>query len=321
MIMNDDTRPDDGDGGMDADDTRLYEAETSSDVYENAVDDHLVTEPDAKRKRISSSLVFLGVGTLVGLSLAAAIAYFLKPPAFDDSAIRSDIAALSSKVQRLERAPEPAPVNLTPVRNDLRAVQTRLSTLRDRITTLEETADPAPIYADLVTRLETLQAEGFDIPEDFVFPDAPAPVDLSGIENRLTQLEQAVEKLASRSPQVITLAPPQESVDERFQTLAIDVSALPPFPADRLREAANELSGQGLVRRLLSQHVRVNGERNAKVLIKDIERYLANDQPRAALASYDALPDAMQSIARGWRADLAAAIDRAETRAQETPVQ
>lgn len=245
----------------------------------------------------------IGLGVLLGGALVASAAWYFQPEPFDDAELRAEIATLQSRLNTVQARPEPTPTDLSPLTRRLETTVTRLQALEARIQQLENTPDPAPIYADLVGRLEVLQEQGFEIPEDFVFPDMPEPVDLSEIEGRVDTIEQRLTALRAQRAAAVSSSM-QEDIDET----PVDLSNLGRFPGDRLREAADELSGEGLVQRIWSQHVRVRGEKTPRVLINDIESHLASSQPRAALASFEQLPEPMQDLARAWRAELESVI-------------
>lgn len=271
-------------------------------------------------RRIPRLPLIFGAGILTGLALAAVIVWQLRPAPFDDSQLRGQIAMLDEQIAAVASRPQAAPLDTRPLTRRLEAQAQRLESNEARLSEIDKAltelaadmdVDMAPIYSELVTRLETLQENGFEIPEDFAFQGAAEPVDLSGIETRLNRLEAglsaAQSNLEERQASTAAL-----SNDLTLPEPNIDLSRLSRFPADRLRQAADELSGEGLVKRFFSQHVRIRGEANPRILIGRVESHLENDRPRAALSNFEQLPEAMQSLARAWEAELRQAIDQAD---------
>ena len=68
------------------------------------------------------------------------------------------------------------------------------------------------------------------------------------------------------------------------------------------------LQGSGFLRRTMTRHIRLKGENNPHILIDRIEADLAAGRANAALSKFDQLPDSLQSLARGWRADMESAL-------------
>ncbi len=279
------------------------------------------------RKRPLWPLLLLG-GALLGFGASFAASYYTRPAAVDVSGLEAEVATLRSQIgaMQAERRAQPD------LSSQLAALQTRverlaaqsqqdavpaaepvdLSDLEARLDTLENRGSPE-IDEALVTRLETLQAEGL-------------PMELSDIEamqrqidslaDRLMRLEDAprdqsdvkalraeIEGLQSRMDEKAT----DMSVSEAPVTtlpIPVDPDSLPRFPADRLRAGAAELAGEGFIRRSLSRHVRVKDEGSAEVLIGEVETAMDAGDVQAAIAAFDQLPDALRNVARGWRAEM-----------------
>lgn len=224
-------------------------------------------------------------GFIAGVAMTVVINWFMRPDPYDPSMLNARISDLQSEIKTLQQKPDPVIPNVN------------LNPIRQRLSDLEARPTVDPLSEEIVSRMETLQAEGFQLPE---IPDFP---DITAIESRLVALETEFSKqqvrldaLAMRSP----VTTPTEPV--------IDPSTLPRFPADVLRRGAAELGGGGFLRRTFSQHVRIRGSDNPDVLISGVEMDLANGKARSALAKFDRLPTQLQALARAWRADMEEAL-------------
>lgn len=238
--------------------------------------------------------VALGAGAILGFALAFALSWYFRPAAYDPSALEAQVSDLRDEVAALQNRPDPVipTVNLQP--------------LTRRIQSLEARPTVDPLSEEIVSRLEALQAEGFELPE---IPDLP---DFEALENRVAALEskaetsealaqaQAAAIAALPAGGAVILAPASEPI--------VDPDTLPHFPAQVLRDGAAELGGSGFFKRTFSRHVRVQGSNAPDVLISGIESDLANGKPRAALAKFDRLPPNLQSLARAWRANMEEAL-------------
>lgn len=250
-------------------------------------------EEDAPKRRFPWPIA-LGVGLLVGLAIAFAISWFLRPVPYDSSALDAQIVELREELTALQNRPVPVipTVNLEP--------------LTRRIQSLEARPTVDPLSEEIVSRLETLQANGFELPE---MPDLP---DFAAIETRVAALEaqaQSLDLQAQAQAAAIAALPAGGAVavapaSEPF----VDPDTLPRFPAQVLRDGAAELGGSGFFKRTFSRHVRVRGSNAPDVLISGIESDLANGKPRAALAKFDRLPPQLRSLARAWRANMEEAL-------------
>lgn len=255
------------------------------DVPYEDIDDVPHDEPAPKRRLIGGLILVLGV--IIGFAVAFAIYWFMRPAPYDSSALEAQLSELQAEVTALQNRPEPVipTINLSPLRNRIAALEAR------------PTVDP--LSEEIVSRLENLQAEGFELP---VMPDLP---DFEVIEARIKALEDQIsaQALAISTLPVGGVAAPALDV-EPF----VDLDTLPRFPAQILREGAAELGGSGFVRRTFSRHVRVRGSNAPDVLISGIEDDLENGKPRAALAKFDRLPPQLRSLARAWRANMEEAL-------------
>jgi len=245
-----------------------------------------VTALEDEPKRRFGWPVAMGAGLLIGLAIATGISWYFRPAAYDASALEAQIADLRSDMTTLQNEPDPVipTVNLQPITRRLDALEAR------------PTVDP--LSDEIVSRLEALQAEGFELPE---MPDIP---DVSALEARISELEATVQSQASQISAMpaggATIAPASEPF--------IDPDTLPRFPAQLLRDGASEMGGSGFIKRTFSRHVRVRGSNTPDVLISGIESDLANGKPRAALAKFDRLPSQLRSLARAWRANMEDAL-------------
>jgi hypothetical protein len=250
-------------------------------------------EEDAPKRRFPWPLA-LGIGLLVGLAIAFSISWFLRPVPYDSSALDAQIVDLREEMTVLQNRPAPVipTVNLDP--------------LTRRIQSLEARPTVDPLSEEIVSRLETLQANGFELPE---MPNLP---DFEAIETRLDALEAQAQSLDLQAQAqaaaiadlpaggVVIVAPDSEPY--------VDPDTLPRFPAQVMRDGAAELGGSGFFKRTFSRHVRVRGSNAPDVLISGIESDLANGKPRAALAKFDRLPPQLRSLARAWRANMEEAL-------------
>ncbi|MEM7729799.1 MAG: hypothetical protein AAF311_11060 [Pseudomonadota bacterium] len=242
-------------------------------------EDYAEIDEPVRPKRLVWPWALLGGLVAGGLAATAAI-WMLWPDSYDASALEARIDTLESEVQALRRRPAPV------------APQVDLSPLERRIAALEDRPTVDPLSEEIVARMEALQAEGFTVPE------MPEPVDLAPLEARLSAMEERVEALTLAASSSV------RTVEDGPAGPVVDPSTLPRFPAQTLREGASEMSGSGLIRRTLSRHVRVRGEDTPDALIDTVEAELAAGRPAAALATFDRLPPRLQSLARGWRADM-----------------
>ncbi|WP_298917720.1 hypothetical protein [uncultured Algimonas sp.] len=230
--------------------------------------------------------LILGAGLVVALSLGAVAAWMMRPLPYDPGPLEARIEALQQEVATLRERPEPVipTVDLAP--------------LERRIAALEARPTVDPLSEEIVTRLETLQADGFEIPE---MPDIP---DVEALEARIADLEAGMQRRAVDAPSPSGLA---DTPPVRRET-AVDPKSLPRFPAQTLRDGAAELSGSGLIRRTFARHVRVRGADNPDRLIDLIEQDMMAGRPRAAIDKFDRLPAQLQTLARAWRADMEDAL-------------
>jgi hypothetical protein len=259
--------------------------ETDEDIYS----DEEVSETKASSSgRFQSVLLALG-GGILGAALTMGAVWYLQPDPFDPSAMEARLAELQADLERLENrpAPERETVDLTP--------------LLDRLDALEARPEPAPIDEALIARMEALQAEGFEIPE---IPEIP---DITALEARIAALEAELEAALVKAQAQEQAAAEAAALQARLNE-TVDPKRLPSFPAQTLRDGAVELSGSGLLRRTLSRHVRVGGEDSPEWLIEAISVDMRQGKARAALEKFDRLPPRLQSLARGWRADMEDAL-------------
>jgi hypothetical protein len=255
------------------------------DVAFEDVGDEFEAQATPKRRLLWP--LFIGVGVVIGFAVAFAASWYMRPAAYDASALEAEIADLQDEIITLKNRPEPIipTVNLAP--------------LTRRIAALEARPTVDPLSEEIVSRMEALQADGFQVP---VMPDLP---DFDAIEARLKALEdqdQAQAEAIAAIPigDVVAVEPETEPF--------IDPDTLPRFPAQTLRDGAAELGGSGFIRRTFSRHVRVRGSNAPDILIAGIEADLANGKPRAALAKFDRLPPQIRSLARAWRANMEDAL-------------
>ncbi|GLQ20159.1 hypothetical protein ACFFUB_03550 [Algimonas porphyrae] len=246
-------------------------------------DDFSDTAPLAMHARRPLWPFFLGGGLLLGFVIAMGVSWYLRPADMNIAPLEAEIETLRTELASLQtQEPVAAPtVDLGPV--------TR------RIAALEARPVVDPLNEEIVARLEALQADGFEI------PDMPEMPDIDALNTRIAALETLVATLDAR----ISAGSPTVAVSD---IAAIDPDSLPRFPADRLREGAQQLSGSGFFRRTFSRHVRLKGSNDPETLIAGIETDLANGKAQAALNKFDRLPPRLQSLARGWRADMEDAL-------------
>lgn len=232
--------------------------------------------------------LWLGAGFALGMVVASVGSWFLRPASFDPkpfedriASLETGISGLRSDVVALQNEPDPV------------IPEVDLSPLERRIIELEARPTVDPLNEDIVARMEALQAEGFEIPEIPEFPDMDA------LYARLSELEAGVQALESRPVIVEPLS---------SEPVTVDPDTLPRFPANALRDGADELTGGGFLRRTMSRHVRLKGDTSPHVLIDGIEADMDAGRANAALEKFDQLPDSLQSLARGWRADMENAL-------------
>jgi hypothetical protein len=200
--------------------------------------------------------------------------------------METELELVRVDVQTLENTPEP----IIPVVD--------FSPLEQRIIALEARPTVDPLNEEIVSRMEALQAEGFELPEIPVFPDMDTvEAQIAEFDARIQILEARIETVEDRPlPVLIDPIPVVE--------VTMDPDTLPEFPATALRQGADELSGSGFLRRTLSRHIRLKGDSSPHVLIDGIEQDMVAGRAEAAVRKFDQLPENLQSLARGWRADM-----------------
>ncbi|MGB6230024.1 MAG: hypothetical protein WBF53_07850 [Litorimonas sp.] len=224
----------------------------------------------------------LAAGLLLGFGATLGVTWFmLRADPFDPAPFRAEIEVLRAQVAELEAKPDPVipRVNLAPLQRRVEALEAR------------PTVDP--LNEEIVARMEALQADGFEMPE---LPDIP---DVTALETRISELEQALAVLAMEPRPELTVEIPEP---------AVDPETLPRLPVRALRDGIAQTVGTGLLRRTFSRHVRVRGDDEPDRLLDLIQQDLEAGRARAALAKFDRLPPEVQSLARGWRADMEAAL-------------
>ena len=270
----------------------------SEDMIENADDEAVMDAPadeseDAvvsSKRRMPLWPFLILLGALLGFAASFAATYFTRPASYDPEPLRAEleqqeaqIASLQKEIETQRDRPAPRP----------RAVD--LSPLEDRLTALENTPLPEwpepvpPIDEALVTRLEALKEDGFEV--------SPPP-DLAPLLTEIEALSLRVEALEAR-PTVQSVS--RETLQKQPDPISIE--SLPTFPADILREGAEARRGG-----LFSKHFRVRTEDDPLTLIEGVEADLSAGNAAAAVEKFDRLPQELQNLARGWRADMALAL-------------
>ncbi|MGB3456024.1 MAG: hypothetical protein WBG08_01480 [Litorimonas sp.] len=281
--------------------------EPEEDAYD--VEDIEAEDEPPRPKRPLWPFLLLG-GFLSGIALTLAAQWMMRPDVpepFDPTPLEARIDALQSELASVRNRPAP------------RIPRVDLSPLERRLDALEARPQVEDVIGgDVVDRLEALQREGFVIPDLTEFPDTDAmEARLSALEGRVEEVGAVAESasLAALDRPAPVIVAPDAAVPEPD----IDMSRLPRFPAQALRNGAAELAGSGLLRRTLSRHVRVRGEDSPDRLIDAIEADLSEGRPRAALTKFDRLPDRLKTLARGWRADMDSALAQAGAPAEPQP--
>lgn len=221
----------------------------------------------------------LAGGVVLGFAIAFAAYWYVRSLPIDTAPLQAEIATLRADIDALKSAPAPDAPSID------------LGPLTRRIAALEARPSVDPLNEDVVARLEALQAEGFEMPE---IPELP---DVEGLNARIATLEASLAALA-------TTVEVGASQPVAIEPVVIDPDTLPRFPAQALRDGAQQLSGSGFFRRTFFRHVRVTGSDDPDTLIAGIETDMASGQAHAALEKFDRLPPRLQSLARGWRADM-----------------
>lgn len=258
--------------------TEFDDPETELIVYE----DNLLHGEEPRR----DNKLWLGVllGSIVGFSVSfGASWYLLKPTPIDLSEIQSRLTDVETRITTIAAQPAPSVPDID------------LSPLQSRIAALEARPTVDPLNAEIVDRLEALQADGFELPE---MPEIP---DVSLIEDRLQALEARTDEVATS---LKTLREAPTLVEPVETETAVDPETLPSFPETIIRDGAAERVGGGFVRRTFSRHVRIQGDDNPQILVDGIVADMKAGKPRAALAKFDRLPPELQSLARAWRANM-----------------
>lgn len=260
----------------------------SPDDLEEEEQDGL-NEPVEVRPKSSKWPLWLGGGFIVGLVAASVGSWFFRPVAYDPQPLEQQLTELQAELESVKRdlrALEGEPDPVIPTIN--------LSPLEDRIADLEARPTVDPLNEEIVSRMEALQAEGFELPEVPEFPD------LDALNARISNLEAEIVRIDSE--------PREAAPKPDAEVLYVDPQTLPNFPAQALRQGAAELSGDGFFRRTFSRHVRLKGDTSPSVLIDGIEVDMAAGNPEGAIAKFDQLPESLQSLARAWRADMEDAL-------------
>jgi len=233
----------------------------------------------------------LGAGGGAALSkLTAKSLPDLSPLQTQMEALQSESKALKAQMTRLQRDIK---AKSAPAKIDLSGLETRLESLESA-----ESADVSvlpPIDADLVARLEALQAEGSEA------------LDLSDIMKRLHQLED------TRHEDVVADVKAALMTDERFipnpmpskepETKSASLpSDIPPFPKAEILKALDKFdSSKSWIKRTLDKNITVQSEDNPRYLVDLIEVDLSDGNFEDAMSKYDKLPSIAKSAGKDWR--------------------
>lgn len=251
-------------------------------------------------------------------------------PAFDLSPLESQIQDLKTRVAKAEAAaktaanqpaPEVKPVDLSPLETRLKALEAapapeidpealtalqsaqadgfewpNTSALEERLaaleTTLDAAPDPAEIPADLLERLDALEAVAQSSGAGEMSANGISEEELSILSERFDLIES---RLAGLENQPIA-APRIERV------------TLLPFPKAAMIDAVEDSVEGGLMKRALSKHIRVKDEGDPLTLIDGIEADIAGDRLEDAVKKYDRLPEPVRAVGQAWYNSVKASL-------------
>lgn len=239
-----------------------------------------------------------------------------------------DLSLLNSQLETIQSENQALRAQLNQLQQDIKkskpvAAKVDFSGVQSRLKALEQTnaqiieiqnAGPA-IDADLVARLETLQAEGSPV------------LDLSDINSRLDKIETAASNapsdladretfLAQLKSEILadetflqTLTPPAETAnikavvaDKSGIGTTLPVGTVPPFPKLSILKALDEADASlGWVQRTLNKNITVQSEDNPRYLVELIEMDLKSKDYSEALAKFDKLPELAKTAGKDWR--------------------
>ncbi len=287
-----DTHTDKPDDDVDYED--LIEDQIEAPLKEEVAVEEVGDTTHAKRRPPLWPFLIL-LGALLGFGASFAATYYTRPAPFDPAPLRAEyerkIASLTAEIEALRNRPAPRPQTV-----DLTPLETRIEALENAPP--PEILAPSPeIDEALVSRLEALKADGFDV--------APAP-DLAPLETQLEQIIARLEALEDRPPILEATLPEIISEDMVVDESVADIEvSVPAFPSDILRDGAEARRGGGL----FSKHFRIRSDDDPLTLIEGIEADLEDERYAMALAKFDQLPPELQNLARGWRADMESVLE------------
>ena len=221
--------------------------------------------------------IILLIGALLGFAAAFAASWFIRPTLYDPDPLRAEMVDLKQQLALLRDRPAPT------------STKVNLGPLNRRVLALEARPTVEPLSEEIVARMKALQVRGFELPE------IPTEMqDLSALEARVTALEV---ELQDQAQELLLQADTNLAESEAPSEPYVDPGSLPRFPADVLRDRAEQLSGSGLMRRIFSKHVRVRGSEDPELLIARIERDLADGRSWSALKTFEiAVPIALSRV-------------------------
>jgi len=201
--------------------------------------------------------------------------------------IPADVSGLEKRLEALESAPSPE-INPAALRA-LKSAQKDgfewpdTSDLEDRLSALETREGAAPelsLPADLLDRLETLEAE--------------VQTGESGVGNSdvITALETRLTALETRPAKGVPV-----------QTVPILA-----FPKAAMVTAVKENIEGGVFKKTLSRHVRVKDENDPLTLIEGIEADIAKGRLEGAVKKYDRLPEPIRAAGQAWYDSVKASL-------------
>ena len=294
-------------------------------------------EPDPVEPRAKSPWkAFILTGLLAGLIGAggggygayAALKKFSPAPAaqaaVDLSPIETRLKRLTDRVTAAE-----ATAKDTANRPSVESEPVDLSGIEDRLKALE-TAPSPEIDPVALTALQTAQKDGFEWPDTSALEDRIAALETdvetvrdagsaSGLDDEtLTELETRVMALEDRpisatsavdAKKLTALTARLKALESRSApTSKVERVSILAFPKARMIAAAENNVEGGLLKKTLSQHIRVKSANDPFTLITGIETDISEGRLAAAVKKFERLPPPIREVGQAWYESVKASL-------------
>ena len=201
-----------------------------------------------------------------------------------------------------------------------------LSALEDRLTTLE-TAPSPEIDPAALTALQAAQKDGFEWPDVSTLEGKIAALEAKAdtvtetilpenLLDRLTALETHAETVQNTDPVLAIDEGVMSEFNARLSALEnrsdvapkIERVSILAFPKALMIEAVDVNMEGGLIKKVLSRHVRVKSANNPLTLIEGIENDLSQGRLAPAAEKFERLPSPVRSAGQAWYESVKASL-------------